>query len=838
MAQHLRNIALRTSLIYALLAGLWILLSDRLISFIATDSFILTQMQTYKGLFFVTVTTALLYALLRAQLSSWRREAVQRQEAQQALAVSNDYLKVVLDSTNDAILVVDAGSGEIIDTNQRLFEIFGYTREEAVNKPVHQLNSVLMQYPAKTILEFAAKSKTEGPQVFEWQVRQKDGQLFWVEVNLRFVTIGYDERYVVSVRNINDRKEIETSLKENQRMLSTLVSNLPGMVYRCKNNANWTMEYVSEGAFALTGYRPEDLIGNNNITYGNIIHPEDRQMVWDEIQDALKSHRLYTLRYRLIDVSSVEKWVWEQGRGVFDDDDQLLFLEGFITDISEQKRAEEELRDVNTRLSVLINAAPDMICFKDGKSRWLEANATDLALFKLTNVDYRGKTDAELADFTDPIYRDAFLNCEKSDEAAWEKETISRGEEIIPLPEGGHTIYDVIKAPIFDWDGSRKGLIVFGRDITEKKKAEQALYKRLSELEALRTIDRAITSSFDLRITLEILLKQAIHKLSVDAIAILLFDPDLQILKYTASQGFRTADIEAAELRPGQGFAGEIMLERRALHITDAQAIERDKMFTKGEAFSAYYGIPLIAKGQMKGILEIFHRASLSDDPDWTNFIETLSNQTAIAIDNAQMFDTLQHKNLELALAYDATIEGWSRALEIGKEESAGHTERIIELSIELAQALGLGKNELISIRQGVLLHDIGKMGVPDEILLKKGPLTKAERKIMQEHPQIAYDLLSKISYLKQALAIPRYHHEKWDGTGYPDGLRGQQIPLAARIFAIVDVWDALTNDRPYRQAWSQKKVIRYIREQRGKHFDPEITDSFLKLRSRESQGF
>ncbi|HAE58011.1 MAG TPA: hypothetical protein DCG54_00480, partial [Anaerolineae bacterium] len=502
------------------------------------------------------------------------------------------------------------------------------------------------------------------------------------------------------------------------------------------------------------------------------------------------------------------------------------------------KRAEEELRDVNTRLSVLINAAPDMICFKDGKSRWLEANTTDLALFKLTNVDYRGKTDAELADFTDPIYRDAFLNCEKSDEAAWKKGTISRGEEIIPLPEGGHTTYDVIKAPIFDWDGSRKGLIVFGRDITEKKKAEQALYKRLSELEALRTIDRAITSSFDLRITLEILLKQAIHKLSVDAIAILLFDPDLQILKYTASQGFRTADIEAAELRPGQGFAGEIMLERHALHITDAQAIERDKMFTKGESFSAYYGIPLIAKGQMKGIMEIFHRAGISDDPDWANFIETLSNQTAIAIDNAQMFDTLQHKNLELALAYDATIEGWSRALELGKEESTGHAERIIELTIELAQALGLGKNELISIRQGVLLHDIGKMGVPDEILLKKGPLTKAERKIMQEHPQIAYDLLSKISYLKQALAIPHYHHEKWDGTGYPDGLRGQQIPLAARIFAIVDVWDALTNDRPYRQAWSQKKVIRYIREQRGKHFDPEITDSFLKLRSRESQGF
>ncbi|MDX9991004.1 MAG: PAS domain S-box protein [Anaerolineales bacterium] len=829
MAHNLRTIALRTSLVYAVLSGLWILLSDRLISLVASDSSALSQMQTYKGLFFVSVTTALLYVLLRAQLSAWRREIVQRQEAQQALAASHNYLKVILDSTNDAILVIDASSGQILDANQRLSEIFGYTREEALHKPVNQLNNVLMPHPTQSLSEFAAKSKSEGPQIFELQVKQKDGRLFWVELNLRFIRIADQARYIVSAHNIDQRKESEINLKESQRRLSTLVGNLPGMVYRCQNDLNWTMEYTSEGVFALTGYRPEDLVGNHNNSFGKLIHPADRQRVWNEIQLALKLQRHYKFIYRLVDISSIEKWVWEHGRGIFDENDQLLFLEGFITDISDQKQGEEKMREMNARLNVLINATPDIICFKDGQNRWLEANAADLALFKLTEVDYRGKTDSELAEFTDPIYRDAFLKCEESDERAWQKGETSRNEESIPS-DGVYKTYDVIKAPIFDEAGNRKGLIVFGRDITDRKRFEEALYKRLSEMEALRTIDRAITSSFDLKVTLEILLKQALHKLEVDAAAILLFDPEIQVLKYIAAQGFRTKTLEKAEIRPGQGLIAKIMLEHKTAQTTNLATLENEKAFAKEEGFSAYYGVPLIAKGQIKGILEVFHRKALPEDPDWESFLETLANQTAIAIDNAQLFASLQNKNLELGRAYDATISGWARALELHEQESPGHSERIGPLTLSLAQSFNLSTQELIHIKYGALLHDIGKMGIPDKILLKKGPLTKPERAIMQQHPRYAYQLLQKIDGLKEALSIPLYHHEKWDGTGYPEGLSGGQIPLAARIFAIIDVWDALTHDRPQRPAWSEEEAIEYIRQQSGKHFDPQVVQAFLAL--------
>ncbi len=830
MAPNLKTITQRTIAYYALLAMLWIFISDQVIYFFATDSANLTWLQTYKGLFYVIITSILLYLLLRSQLKQWDESQKATKLTQQALLVSNDYLKAVLDATDDAILVIDPQQGKIIDANQRVYEIFGYSPAEIIDQPISSLGNMVEAYSLKKVYRWAARVRREGAQVMEWQARRKNGHQFWVEINLRYESIGKKNRFIMSVRDIDHKKKIENNLQKNERMLNTLVGNLPGMVYRCENTPEWTMTYLSEGVFALTGYRAQDLLGDNNISFGKLIHPEDSQHVWEEIQNALGMRRSYTLVYRIIDVSDTEKWVWEHGRGVFNEKDQLLFLEGFITDISEQKKSEQKLREINTRLNVLINATPDIICFKDGQNRWLEANKADLELFRLSNIDYRGKTDRELAEYTDPIYREAFLKCEESDEHAWAKANISRGEETIPTPDGESKVYDVIKAPIFANDGTRAGLIVFGRDITDRKIAEQALYKRFSEMEALRAIDRAIISSFEMQVTLDVLLRQAIHHLEANAAAILILDDQLQTMKYVAAQGFRASEITTLEIRPGQGFTGEVMLNRQPIKIADPALIEKDKSFARMEGFAHYCGAPLIARGQMKGILEIYQRTVPPEDPEWDLFLETLANQTAIAIDNAQMFESLQHKNLELALAYDATIAGWSRALELRQEESPGHIERISQLTMALAQELDINKNEFTNIRHGVLLHDIGKMAVPDKILLKKGQLTPKERKIMQEHPAYAHQWLSDVGYLKNALDIPLYHHEKWDGSGYPHGLRGEQIPLSARLFAVVDVWDALTSDRPYRKAWAHQEAINYLREQRGQHFDPQIVDVFLRM--------
>lgn len=192
--------------------------------------------------------------------------------------------------------------------------------------------------------------------------------------------------------------------------------------------------------------------------------------------------------------------------------------------------------------------------------------------------------------------------------------------------------------------------------------------------------------------------------------------------------------------------------------------------------------------------------------------------------------EKLQKSHQHLLEAYDATIAGWSHAMDLRDRETEGHSRRVTDLTLKLAKAFGISDTELTHIRHGALLHDMGKLGIPDSILQKPNTLTEEEWTTMRKHPQFAYDMLYPIEYLRSALDIPFCHHEKWDGTGYPRGLKGGEIPLPARIFAVVDVWDALISDRPYRNAWKKEEAFEYIRKQSGKHFDPQIVDLFFKV--------
>lgn len=397
-------------------------------------------------------------------------------------------------------------------------------------------------------------------------------------------------------------------------------------------------------------------------------------------------------------------------------------------------------------------------------------------------------------------------------------------------------------------DGSERTLLLSGRqtdyqgeeyvfaatkDVTELEAARDRFESQVRRIQALRDIDMAITASLDLRVTLNVILDQVTTQLDLDAATVLLVNEGTRRLEFAAGRGFRTDALQHTHLDSGEGYAGEAAQERELVWVDDLRderdGLARSEQLRK-ENFVTYAAMPLVAKGHVNGVLELFHRERLDPPDDWFNFLETLAGQASIAIDNAELYQDLQRSHEQLREAYDKTIEGWARALDLRDRETHGHTQRVAQVTVQLAQELGVADDELVHIRRGALLHDIGKMGVPDAILLKPGPLDEEEWEVMKGHPALAFRLLSPVEFLRPALDIPRFHHEKWDGTGYPEGLEGEEIPLAARIFAVVDVWDALLSDRPYRDAWEKEDVYEYIREEAGAHFDPQVVEAFLSL--------
>jgi PAS domain S-box-containing protein len=356
--------------------------------------------------------------------------------------------------------------------------------------------------------------------------------------------------------------------------------------------------------------------------------------------------------------------------------------------------------------------------------------------------------------------------------------------------------------------------------------------RHLQQVQSLHEIDNAISGSLDLRVTFNVFLDQIVSQLGADAGDILLLNQQTQTLEFAAARGFHTPALQHTHLRVGEGLAGRAALDRKVVTVPDLVAdpasLSRSP-FLQNERFASYYGVPLIAKGRVNGVLEIFQRSQVERTTEWLDFLETLAGQAAIAIDNAELYENLQRANISLSLAYDTTLEGWSRALDLRDRETEGHTERVSEMTLRLAREMAIHEAELVHIHRGALLHDIGKMGIPDAILFKPGPLTEDEWTIMRLHPVFAHELISPIEFLRPALDIPYCHHEKWDGSGYPRGLKGEQIPLAARLFAVADVWDALSSDRPYRNAWDQSQVRQYLREQSGSHFDSKVVEVFLR---------
>jgi putative nucleotidyltransferase with HDIG domain len=358
------------------------------------------------------------------------------------------------------------------------------------------------------------------------------------------------------------------------------------------------------------------------------------------------------------------------------------------------------------------------------------------------------------------------------------------------------------------------------------------LQRKQSRLGALMNVGQTINSSLGLKRVLEEVMDSLIALMQAERGFLMLRESSGE-LTVRIARGLDQADLDQDDFIVSRTVVRRVAESGEPVLTTNAQ---EDPRFGGNLSIAAYHlrsilCVPLKLKDNLIGVLYVDNRARIGifEEAD-LELISAFADQAAVAIDSARLFEELQKSHRELEKAYQATLEGWVHALDLRDKETEGHTQRVTALTERLARSMGVDELALVHIRRGALLHDIGKMGISDTILLKPGQLTDEERRLMQKHPVYAYEMLNPIDFLLPAIDIPYCHHEKWDGTGYPRGLKGEEIPFAARIFPVVDVWDALTSDRPYHKALPPAEVRQWIKDGSGKHFDPLVVEAFMRL--------
>ena len=791
------------------------------------------------------------------------RDISDRKQMETALRKSEERFKNFSSVATEGIMIHE--HGVILDANQQFASLIGFADSADIIGKVALEIAHLTPASKQRIREQMLAGTTS---TFDIDLIGHDGRIIPAETHEHTITYFGRSARLTYLRDISERKLAEDALMNSEYQHRTMVANISDVISII--DAHGRVRYTSPSITRWFGWSPDDLIGS----YAwQMVHPDDLERIqtifsalWQRpsAMESLEFHfKCRDGSYRMIALMATNLL----------HDPQIHGLLVNYHDITTRKQAELDLLKEKTRAEVLASTAAQLnaelkldtimriVCNETARALRVPVAAVLLNDDTRQHLFFAACNDAapdELLSCAQPLSRAIYdrLVDRHHDRSFHLLDIGTPSDEIIngelyarmqlqslismPLWRDGHLIGALnlyTKELQRSWSPDELSLLESLANLAAQAVSTARSYddaqRRLHFNQALRDIDRAITGSLDLRVTLQVFISQVIPQLGVDAATILLFDPRRHELKYVEGQGFRTAALRHTTLRLGEGHAGQAALNRQIVTIDnlqqDLKSLRASALIAQ-EDFVAYVAVPVVAKGQIKGVMELFHRAPLHPVQEWWDYCEALAGQVAIAIDNATLFEELQQTNDELVRAYDTTLEGLSSALDLRDKETEGHSLRVTAMTERLAQAMGVARSEQLIIRRGVLLHDIGKIGIPDNILLKPGPLSEEEWVIMRQHPVYAFQLLSSIPALQHVLDIPYCHHEKWDGSGYPRGMHGVEIPLAARIFAVVDVWDALTSDRVYRKAWTRTATLDYMRAQSGSHFDPEIVEAFIRF--------
>ncbi|PWH19100.1 MAG: hypothetical protein DDG59_04280 [Anaerolineae bacterium] len=779
--------------------------------------------------------------------------------------------------TGEALLTTD-GEGKILHMNPEAERLSGWREEQVQGKPLATVFKIIAEKTGQEDENLLEQVLLKGEKVELTNqlvlvkgdngeipllgscspIRAENGEILGAVLVFRQQRHGRDAQHTDQAMRLSE---------ERYHIISEMISDY-AYAFRVEEDGSLVREWLAGGFEQITGFTPEESQARGG--WRALIYPPDMPIAMRRLETLLSGESDVS-EFRIIRKDGRIRWLRDHGKPIWDERlGRVVRIYGAAQDITEHKLRELELQalaqvsqavgketDFQSLAERLIEATLPAVPSAQKGSLAVLTDPTHLKVIAL--VGYHDPTVRGLTYSIDWGYAGRCFRLKKPLLIADIEQDMELRQDgdMATIPEV-RAIRSAVVAPLRVHE-SVMGVVSFESNqpqaftpeelnllntlantlalVLHNVQLHEEANRRVCQLQAVQMVGKALIASLDVHLVFDVLIQQVLSQLNADAVGLLLYNPYLQTLEYAANSGFRSRHYEQTFLSLTTSLAGKAAMERQILTITDLSQLSPGFAQTfRLEGFQTYGAAPLIAKGKLKGVLEVFYRYPFSADADWKRLFELLADQAAIAIDNAEMFEELRRTNLRLSLAYEATIEGWSKALELRDKETEGHTLRVTELTLKLAERLGVDPALLPHIRRGSLLHDIGKIAIPDAVLQKPGPLSEEEWALMRKHPTFAYEMLSPIEYLQPALNIPYCHHERWDGSGYPRGLKGEEIPLEARLFAVADVWDALTSNRPYRRAWSRAEALAYIRQQAGRQFDPRVVQAFLAIVEEEAE--
>jgi len=783
--------------------------------------------------------------------------------SQTALLHSQRQMRALMDNSIDGIVMTDE-EGRLVEWNAGMEAISGLTRTETQgmriwevferlsvfeNLPHHQVEA-----DRERFREVLSGTRTVKPGLREYAFKRPDGQPRVLEIMTFSIPTDLGTLIGGVARDITDRKAAEKALMESSELNNTLLNASTDAVFLVDTDLN--LLAVNQGFANRLSSQPGQWIGVNL----SEITDHETAIHWRELIHTALSTRQQAIR----DIKLQTRWYHTKACPILDGSGQVARVAVFSTDITTTRQHERMLEAVASVSSALRSTLTQADVFPvviDQVEHLMDADGVGLVIkndLGLVRVEQARGAWTALMNHTYTIEEatrgpvlimdQPYLN---NDIATAQQLFHTRPFEGIkatacmPIAIEGNVVGCLWIGCRTAIDQSEMRILAALADIAASSLHRARLHEQsllnTQQLSIASDIGRILSQTLSLQ-EVYVRLAESLYHLLPDIASVIIsrFNPvEKNIVCVYALEDGKLVDVSqlpALPLRPpNEGTQSQVIhTAQPVLKNNMADYMKQSPHITIGDRTrvtqSALY-VPILAKkSEVLGVLQVQSYTNFRFTHEDIAFLSLTCNTAAIAIQNAILFEDLQRSNQDLTHAYRATLEAWSRALDLRDRGTAGHTNRVLENTIRLGQMMGMNETELDNLRRGAQLHDIGKMGVPDSILLKPDRLTEEEWAVMRMHPEYAHQMLHPVPEFRSILDVPYCHHEKWDGSGYPRGLRGEEIPLAARVFAVVDVWDALRSDRPYRPAWSEERVIEYIRNQAGHHFDPRVVAAFLEI--------